>query len=195
MKKIIFKNLKTNKKLSNKKINLFQKIKIKKEIEKIKTEFEFSDLNLIVGKIIEIKKHKDAEKLFIEKIDIGEEKPIQIISGLVNYYNENDLLNKNVIILNNLKSAKIRGEISNGMILCVENKKEKSVKILTTKNLRIGENLKIEKNLQIANSKNEISIKEFFKIKNFKSKKNGIFFNDKKIEKIYCHKDLFGNIC
>ena len=77
-------------------------------------------LYLQVGKIIEVQKHPKADKLYIEKVDIGADSPIQIVSGLVPYYSEDELLGKNVVVVKNLKPAKLRGEMSFGMLLAAE---------------------------------------------------------------------------
>ena len=79
------------------------------------------NLQLRVGKIIDIKRHPNAEKLYIEKLDFGDETR-QIVSGLVPYYTEDELLGKNIIIVTNLEPANLRGEESNGMLLAAEEK-------------------------------------------------------------------------
>ncbi|MEM5946976.1 methionine--tRNA ligase [Spirochaetia bacterium 38H-sp] len=76
-------------------------------------------VRLVVAKITEIKRHPNAEKLYIEKIDFGGEES-QIVSGLVPYYTEEELLGHNVIVVKNLQPAKLRGEKSNGMLLAAE---------------------------------------------------------------------------
>jgi aminoacyl tRNA synthase complex-interacting multifunctional protein 1 len=76
-------------------------------------------LEIRVGKIIEISKHPDADKLYIEKIDCGEEGgPRTIVSGLVPYCSEADLLNRKVVVLCNLKPKALLGVMSHGMVLC-----------------------------------------------------------------------------
>lgn len=79
-----------------------------------------SELHLQVGKIIEVINHPKADKLYIEKVDVGEEEPVQIVSGLVPYYSKEELLGKQIIVVRNLKPAKLRGEMSSGMLLAAE---------------------------------------------------------------------------
>jgi methionyl-tRNA synthetase len=45
----------------------------------------------------------------------------QIVSGIADYYKPEELVGKKVIVVSNLKAAKLRGQESNGMILCAEN--------------------------------------------------------------------------
>lgn len=76
-------------------------------------------LNIRVGKIIEVNKHPEAETLYVEKIDLGESSgPRTIVSGLVNFVPQSEMLNRMVIVLTNLKPAKMRGIESAGMVLC-----------------------------------------------------------------------------
>lgn len=73
-----------------------------------------------MGKIISSKKHPDAEKLLVSQIEIGNETR-QIVSGIAKYYKPEDIIGKKVIVVTNLKPAKIRGIESNGMVLCASN--------------------------------------------------------------------------
>lgn len=72
---------------------------------------------LKVAKIVEISKHPDAEKLYVEKIDDGTGVERVICSGLVPYLTEEQLLGKHVVIADNLKARKLRGIESRGMLL------------------------------------------------------------------------------
>ncbi len=75
---------------------------------------------LKVGKITSVERHPQAEKLYVEKIDLGGGEERQIVSGLVPYYKEDELLGRQVIIAANLKPAKLRGVESMGMLLAAE---------------------------------------------------------------------------
>ena len=89
---------------------------------------DFSKVELRVGTIVECVKHPKAEKLLIEKIDIGNEVR-QIVSGIAESYKPEELVGKKVIVVCNLKPAELRGVKSEGMILAGKNDKE--IKILT----------------------------------------------------------------
>ena len=77
---------------------------------------------LKVAKIIEVTRHPDAEKLYVEKLDDGTGVERIICSGLVPYLKEEDLLGKTVVIADNLKPRKMRGIESRGMLLAADYK-------------------------------------------------------------------------
>ncbi|HLS66762.1 MAG TPA: methionine--tRNA ligase subunit beta, partial [Pseudogracilibacillus sp.] len=64
-------------------------------------------------------KMKNADKLLKLQLDIGTEKR-QVISGIAEYYRPEELIGKKVICVTNLKPVKLRGEMSEGMILSGE---------------------------------------------------------------------------
>jgi len=84
------------------------------------TEIDISKLNILVGVINKAYPHEDptAEKLYCEEIDVGEEEPRQIASGLRDHYTVDDLVGRRVCVLANLKTRKLRGFPSHGMVLC-----------------------------------------------------------------------------
>lgn len=176
--------------------NIFQKIKLeeKKEekTEKIIKE-GFEKLNLKIGKIIEIDTHPDAEKLYLEKIDVGEEKPRQIISGLKDYYDKEELIGKKVIVVAKLKPAKLRGILSEGMILAAED--ENGNVGLVTSNEDIGTNISCE-NLK-ANNETQIKVDDFFQIKMI-SDGEKVMFENKTLKannsNLIIDKNIKGNI-
>ncbi|MBI9097717.1 MAG: methionine--tRNA ligase [Spirochaetaceae bacterium] len=95
------------------------------------------DIQLVVGKIVQIERHPEAEKLYIEKIDCGEIEPRTIVSGIVPYYKEEELLGQNVVVVANLKPTKLRGIKSLGMILAAEDK-EGNVEVVFPGNAEPG---------------------------------------------------------
>eukprot|EP01060_Flectonema_neradi_P022085 TRINITY_DN302_c3_g1_i1.p1 TRINITY_DN302_c3_g1~~TRINITY_DN302_c3_g1_i1.p1 ORF type:complete len:444 (+),score=127.01 TRINITY_DN302_c3_g1_i1:84-1334(+) len=76
------------------------------------------DIDLRVGHIVEVKKHPNADSMYVEQIDVGEEKPREICSGLVKHMSAEALNGKNVIVMCNLKPAPLRGIVSAGMVMC-----------------------------------------------------------------------------
>lgn len=74
-------------------------------------------IDLRVGKIISIERHPEADKLYIEQLDMGNGEERQIVSGLVPFYTEEELLGRQIIVVYNLKPAKLRGTKSEGMLL------------------------------------------------------------------------------
>jgi len=90
---------------------------------------DVSRLSMKVGKIIECVKHPDADALYLEKIECGEAKPRQVISGLVKHIPIEQMQNRPVVILCNLKPAKMRGIMSEAMVMCASTPEK--VEILT----------------------------------------------------------------
>ena len=90
-----------------------------KEIEGLaQIEFDdFAKVELRVATVIECEPIKKAKKLLKIMVNDGTEEPRQIVSGIAPWYKPEDLIGKNVIIVANLKPAKLCGEMSNGMLL------------------------------------------------------------------------------
>ncbi len=74
-------------------------------------------VDLRVAVITKIERHPKADKLYIETLDDGSGIERVIVSGLVPFYTEEQLLGKHIILVNNLKPAKLRGIESRGMLL------------------------------------------------------------------------------
>jgi methionine--tRNA ligase beta chain len=99
---------------------------------------KWQELDIQVGKIKEVERVKNTDKLYKLKVDIGKSQPIQIISGLVPYYKQEDLENKDIVVLVNLKEAEFAGKKSEGMLLCGENREGKVVLITPEKKIAPG---------------------------------------------------------
>lgn len=114
---------------------LFEKLK-KENIEKIKNivtkigdtqknkenfvEYEdFAKLKFVVGKILSAEEIPNSKKLLKLFVDIGNEKR-QVIAGIKQFYKPEELINKKIILLKNLKPKKIAGLLSEGMILAAD---------------------------------------------------------------------------
>lgn len=107
---------------------------------------ELSRLEIRVGKILEVERHPNADSLYIEKIDIGDEAgPRTIVSGLVDYVKEDELEGRYVLVLANLKPRAMRGVVSAGMLLCASNEDHSQVDPLAPpENVRVGELVRFE---------------------------------------------------
>ena len=81
-------------------------------------------VDLRVAKIVKIERHPKADKLYIETLDDGSGNERVIVSGLVPFYKEEELLGKSIVLVNNLKPAKLRGVESRGMLLAASKKVE-----------------------------------------------------------------------
>lgn len=78
---------------------------------------DFARVELRVAHITDCEPVKKAKKLLKIQVDDGSGEPRQIVSGIAPWYKCEDLIGKNVIIVANLKPAKLCGEMSNGMLL------------------------------------------------------------------------------
>ena len=81
---------------------------------------DFEKLDLRVGIILAAEQHPNADKLLRFDVDLGEEKPRQICSGIAASFKPEELLGKRVIVVANLPPRKLRGLESQGMILTAE---------------------------------------------------------------------------
>jgi len=85
-----------------------------------------SMIDLRVGHIVNVIKHPDADGLYVEQIDIGEETgPRTVVSGLVNYIPIEEMRDKYLVAVCNLKPASMRGVKSFAMVLCATSKEGK----------------------------------------------------------------------
>lgn len=70
-------------------------------------------LDFRVGKIVEVSKHPDADSLYLEKVDCGEPNPRTVVSGLVNHIPIEEMQNRMVVLLCNLKPVKVHWNLFN----------------------------------------------------------------------------------
>lgn len=102
-------------------------------------------LDIRVGKIVEVAKHPEADSLYIEKIDVGEAEPRTIVSGLANYVTLEEMKERMVVVLCNLKPAKLKGIMSAGMVLCASKEEPKDVEPLSApKGAKAGDRVVVE---------------------------------------------------
>ena len=87
---------------------------------------DFAKTELRVAQVIECERIKKAKKLLKLQLDLGYEKR-QVVSGIAQHYEPQDLIGKKVVIVANLKPVKLCGEDSFGMILCASNDKGLSI--------------------------------------------------------------------
>ncbi|PRW59794.1 aminoacyl tRNA synthase complex-interacting multifunctional 1 [Chlorella sorokiniana] len=89
-------------------------------------------MDIRVGRIVSCERHPDADSLYVEQIDVGEaEGPRTIVSGLVKYVPLEEMQNRSVVIIANLKPRNMRGIKSNGMVLCASNEEHTIVEPLS----------------------------------------------------------------
>jgi methionyl-tRNA synthetase len=121
-----------------------------------------ANVALTVARIEKIERHPKADKLYIETINLGTETR-QIVSGLVPYYTEEELLGKHIIVVSNLKPAKLRGVESNGMLLAAES--DGTVEVLFVPDAAPGTRVTVEGiDVPAERLPSEIDIDTFFSI-------------------------------
>lgn len=79
---------------------------------------DFAKINLRVGKVVDCEKVPKADKLLKLTVDLGEENARTIVSGIAMAYTPEEMVGKSIVVVANLKPAKLRGILSEGMILC-----------------------------------------------------------------------------
>ena len=97
---------------------------------------DFAKIEMKVGQVLSCEKHPKADKLLVSQIDIGEEKPRQIVSGIAGSYKPEQMVGKKVVVITNLAPAKLRGVESQGMILAGMG--EDQIEVLSVEKLPVG---------------------------------------------------------
>ena len=94
---------------------LFNKVIIRKEDRMFEN---FEKLDLRVGEVMSVRDHPDADKLLVLEVDIG--RRITLVAGLKDHYDKDELQGKRIVVVSNLKPAKLRGIKSQGMLLAAD---------------------------------------------------------------------------
>lgn len=119
--------------------------KEEKAEEKQETEFisidDFAKLDLRIGEVLQCEKVEKADKLLKSQIKIGNEVR-QIVSGIAKYYTPEEMVGKKVIVVCNLKPVKLRGILSEGMILAASDENGNLVLASTDKDIESGAKVK-----------------------------------------------------
>ncbi|XP_061987805.1 uncharacterized protein LOC133706315 isoform X3 [Populus nigra] len=103
-------------------------------------ELSVSLLNIQVGLIRKAWKHPSADSLLVEEIDIGDAKLRQVVSGLAKFYSPDDLTNRRVVLITNVKPGKLRDVMSEGLVLCASNEDHTVVEpLLPPEGAKVGE--------------------------------------------------------
>lgn len=77
---------------------------------------DFAKLDLRVATVLEAREHPNANKLLLLRIRVDEEEK-QIVAGIRGHYEPSELVGRQVVVVNNLEEAMLRGEESQGMLL------------------------------------------------------------------------------
>jgi len=100
-------------------------------------------IDIRVGLITNVQKHPDADSLYVEEIDVGEPAKRTVVSGLVKYIPLEEMRNRKVLVVCNLKPAAMRGIKSQAMVLAASNDDHTIVELVSPpENAPVGERLK-----------------------------------------------------
>ena len=126
--------------VANKATPIYPRLEVEKEVQFIKDEMsktvpaateedteeveeitidDFDKVEIKVATIVNATEHPKADKLLKIKVDLGNEER-QIVSGIREHYEADEIIGKKVLVVTNLKPVKLRGELSQGMILTAE---------------------------------------------------------------------------
>jgi methionine--tRNA ligase beta chain len=92
---------------------------------------DFQKLDIRVAKILSAEPVPDTDKLIHLTVDVGQEEPRHIVAGLREYYQPSEMVGKLIVVLVNLEPRKMRGIMSNGMLLAASTHEFERVKLLT----------------------------------------------------------------
>ncbi|MDX1294932.1 MAG: methionine--tRNA ligase subunit beta, partial [Sulfurimonadaceae bacterium] len=81
---------------------------------------KFFETSLKIGTVVEAEEVPKSKKLLKLQVELGEEKPRQIVAGIKDFYSPDDLMNTQVCVVANLKPAKLMGILSEGMLLAAK---------------------------------------------------------------------------
>ncbi|KAI3809199.1 hypothetical protein L1987_25169 [Smallanthus sonchifolius] len=105
-------------------------------------ELSVSLLKIQVGLIRKASKHPSADSLLVEEIDVGEGKCRQVVSGLAKYCSPDELTNRLVALITNVKPGKLRDVVSEGLVLCASNADHSAVEpLIVPEGAKIGESV------------------------------------------------------
>ena len=121
-------------------LEALEKAKAPKEVFKPEISFDdFNKIDLRIAEIIDCQKCENSDKLLLLKVQIGETIR-DVVSGIAEKYQPKELIGKKVVVVCNLAPAKIRGHVSNGMLLCASG--EDSLFLLESPNSHSGDLVK-----------------------------------------------------
>ncbi len=150
------------------------------ENKEIESKDDFLTLNLKVGEIMSAEDHPNADKLYVLKVDLGNEER-QLVAGLRKYFSKEELLGKHIVVVSNLQPAKLRGIESQGMLLAADNPKTGVVKLLEAPNSKPGSLVYTESTKGKKLNVEIISFSEFEKVK-LKAKAGKVYYNNEALK-------------
>jgi aminoacyl tRNA synthase complex-interacting multifunctional protein 1 len=106
------------------------------------SECNVSILNIQVGVILKAWKHPSADSLLVEEIDLGAGNVRQVVSGLAKFFSPEELVNRRVVLITNVKPGKLRDVMSAGLVLCASNSDHTVVEpLIPPEGAKLGERI------------------------------------------------------
>ena len=141
-----------------------------KKVEEEKVEMSISEqfankVILKVAKIVNVERHPGGDKLYILTLDAKEEENRTIVSSIVPYYKEEELLNRNIVVVANLKPANFRGVKSKGMLLAASEKGDEdhaTCEVLFVDDAEVGTIIKAEDEGEVTKITTYVKPNHFF---------------------------------
>ena len=121
--------------------------KLKAADEKVATEAvpPVCRLGFKVGEITKIWEIEGKDSIYCEEIDVGEEKPRSVMSGLRAFFSKEELLHRKVVVITNLKPRRVGTFVSEGMVICAENEDHSVVELVEPPaDAKVGEWIQFE---------------------------------------------------
>lgn len=117
-----------------------EKKKLPEKLDEKDKDISVSLLKLQIGHIKKAWKHPSADSLLVEEIDVGEAKCRQVVSGLAKFCSPEQLTNRLVVLVTNMKPSKLRDVTSEGMVLCASNEDHSVVEpLIAPEGAKVGE--------------------------------------------------------
>ncbi len=129
--------------------------------EETSESFFRANVDLRVATVQEVAQHPDADKLYVIQLKVGDEDR-QIVSGLVGHYTPEELTGQNIILVYNLKPAKLRGIKSQGMLLAASTEDDKELEVLFLPEAASGSRLFLDGEKAPVEEPKRINIDKFF---------------------------------
>ena len=134
------------------------------EDESITEQFK-KKVILKVSRIVDVQRHPGGDKLYILQLDTGEGERRQIVSSIVPYYKEEELMGRNIILVSNLKPANFRGVKSNGMLLAASEKDDtehRTCELIFADDLPVGAVIEFDNQEPVEKIKTYLKPEHFF---------------------------------
>jgi methionyl-tRNA synthetase len=149
--------------------------KLVEKVEIVETAEKFP-LQMVVGEIKEVKDHPNADSLYLMQADFGKKLgKRQVVAGLKKWFEIDELVGRKAVFCANMKPAKLRGELSEGMIFAADD--HENVAVLDVDKSKVGDSVQFS---GMENDTKEVTFDDFKKVKMVVKNEN-VFYGEKKL--------------